>query len=70
MTFEEYKSHFSLWSIVKAPLIIGCDLTNISDETLSILSNEEVIKINQDDLGIQARRIWSDRIGNFKLHKK
>jgi alpha-galactosidase len=46
MTFEEYKSHFSLWSITKAPLIIGCDLSNISEETLSILSNKEVIDIN------------------------
>ncbi|CAG9330244.1 unnamed protein product [Blepharisma stoltei] len=54
MNFEEYKSHFSLWALSKAPLIIGCDLTQMSNETLYILGNSDVIAINQDPLGIQA----------------
>mmetsp|Transcript_19533 Transcript_19533/g.19582 ORF Transcript_19533/g.19582 Transcript_19533/m.19582 type:complete len:335 (+) Transcript_19533:147-1151(+) len=54
MNFEEYKSHFSLWALSKAPLIIGCDLTQMSNETLFILGNSDVIAINQDPLGIQA----------------
>lgn len=48
MTTEEERSHFAMWSISKAPLIIGCDLSTISDESLAILTNEEIIAINQD----------------------
>jgi alpha-galactosidase len=54
MTSNEYKTHFSLWAAVKAPLIIGCDLTKMSSDTLAILSNADVIAINQDPLGKQA----------------
>ena len=57
MNFEEEKIHFGLWCISKAPLLIGCDITNISKETLEILTNPEVIAINQDPLGIQGRKI-------------
>lgn len=54
MTHDQYQSHFSFWAALKAPLIIGCSLKNISNATLSILSNEEIIAINQDPLGKQA----------------
>ena len=57
MTTAEYRTHFSLWAISKAPLIIGCDITKMSNETFEILSNKEVIAINQDKLGEQAHRI-------------
>ena len=57
MTYDEYKSHFSLWAISKAPLLIGCDITNMTDETFEILSNTEVIAINQDKLGEQGHKI-------------
>ncbi|OEL25006.1 Alpha-galactosidase 1 [Dichanthelium oligosanthes] len=57
MTYNEYVVHFSLWAIAKAPLIIGCDVTSISNETLGILSNAEVIAINQDRLGIQGKKV-------------
>jgi len=57
MTNTEYVSHFSLWAISKAPLLIGCDVTNLSPETLAILTNSEVIAINQDSLGIQAGKV-------------
>ena len=57
MNFEEEKIHFGLWCISKAPLLVGCDITNISKETLEILTNPEVIAINQDSLGIQGRKI-------------
>ncbi|CAN6180073.1 unnamed protein product [Urochloa humidicola] len=59
MTYNEYVVHFSLWAIAKAPLIIGCDVTSISEETLGILSNAEVIAINQDRLGIQGKKVRS-----------
>ena len=48
MSSIEYKAHFTLWSIAKAPLLIGCDMNSISKADLEILSNAEVIAINQD----------------------
>jgi len=57
MTYDQYRAHMSLWAIAKAPLIIGCDLRNMTDETREILLNKEVIAINQDPIGYQGRRI-------------
>lgn len=54
MSHDQYQTHFVLWAALKAPLLIGCDLSNISNSTLQILGNEEVISINQDPLGKQA----------------
>ncbi|XP_042013413.1 alpha-galactosidase 3-like [Salvia splendens] len=59
MTYEEYRAHFSIWALMKAPLLIGCDVRNITSETLEILSNEEVIAVNQDSLGVQGRKVYS-----------
>ncbi|XP_021292049.1 alpha-galactosidase-like isoform X1 [Herrania umbratica] len=50
MTVEEYRSHFSIWAIAKAPLIIGCDIRTMDNDTYEILSNEEVIAVNQGKL--------------------
>lgn len=52
LTLDQEKTHFALWSIVKAPLIIGCDLDKISPESLAILTNKELIAINQDSEGV------------------
>ncbi len=57
MTDAEYITHFSLWAISKAPLLIGCDVTKMSAATLSILSNPEVIAVNQDPLGVQGKKV-------------
>ena len=57
MTDTEYMTHFSLWSISKAPLIIGCDVTKMSPATLSTLTNAEVIAVNQDPLGVQGKKV-------------
>jgi alpha-galactosidase len=57
MTDTEYRSHFSLWAIMAAPLLIGSDLRNASAPTLTILSNREVIAVDQDPLGKQGRMI-------------
>jgi len=57
MTYDQYRAHMSLWALAKAPLIIGCDLRNITKETREILLNKEVIAINQDPLGYQGRRV-------------
>jgi alpha-galactosidase len=57
MSSSEYKAHFGLWAMLAAPLIAGNDLTAMSEETKAILTNREVIAIDQDLLGIQASRI-------------
>ncbi len=54
MTTEEYKTHFSLWCMLAAPLMAGNDLQNMTPETKSILTNKEIIALNQDSLGRQA----------------
>lgn len=54
LSHEEERSHFALWSFAKAPLIIGCDLNTVTDESLAILRNRNLIAINQDPLGMQA----------------
>jgi len=57
MSLEEDKTHFAMWCMMCSPLLAGNDLTTISEETLDILTNEELIAINQDPLVYQARRI-------------
>lgn len=54
MTNTEYKTHFSLWCMLAAPLMAGNDLSTMSKETIEILTNKDLIAINQDSLGIQG----------------
>jgi len=60
MTTTEYRSHFSLWCLLAAPLIAGNDLANMSPEIKAILTNREVIAVDQDPLGMQGRRVKKD----------
>jgi alpha-galactosidase len=60
MTTTEYRTHFSLWAIMAAPLIAGNDVRNMTPEIHDILTNKEVIAIDQDPLGRQGRRVWKD----------
>jgi alpha-galactosidase len=53
---EQY-THISLWSLLCAPLLIGCDMTQLDEFTLGLLTNDEVIAVNQDPLGKQANRV-------------
>jgi alpha-galactosidase len=57
MSTTEYQSHFSLWSMLAAPLIAGNDLKNMTPEIKDILTNKEVLAVDQDDLGMQGRRV-------------
>lgn len=57
MTDVEYRSHFSLWSIMASPLLIGTDLRTIKPDALQILLNKEVIAIDQDPLGVQGKQV-------------
>ncbi len=54
MTAAEYRTHFSLWAMMAAPLLIGSDLRKVSDDNLAILENTDVIALDQDPLGKQA----------------
>jgi alpha-galactosidase len=47
----------SLWCLLNAPLLLGCDLTQLDDFTRNLLTNDEVLAVNQDPLGQQAQRI-------------
>ena len=79
MTNDEYQSHFAFWAALKAPLLIGCNLDGITEQTLAILGNEEVIAVNQDSMGHQAdlmkeekgdgyyRQIWGGPLSNNKF---
>ena len=61
LTFEEEKIHFGLWCLSKAPLLIGCDVTNMSKQVFELLTNPELIAINQDKLGIQGHKIKTEQ---------
>ena len=65
---DEQYLHFSLWSLFSAPLLIGCDLEKMDDFTLSLLTNNEVIAVNQDPLGKQATCVYS--IGELRIYVK
>ncbi|WP_308601073.1 NPCBM/NEW2 domain-containing protein [uncultured Dysgonomonas sp.] len=60
LTADEQYSHLSLWSILSAPLLIGCDMANIDDFTLNLLTNREVIAVNQDPLVAPAVKIMTE----------
>ncbi|PYV66188.1 MAG: alpha-galactosidase [Acidobacteria bacterium] len=68
MTTTEYRSHFSLWALMAAPLIAGNDLRSMTPEIHDILTNKEVIAIDQDPLGRQGRRVWKD--GDLEIWSK
>jgi len=57
MTDTEYRSHFTLWSMMNAPLLIGSDLRTASAATYAILTNRDVIALDQDSLGVQGTEI-------------
>ncbi|MGE5423815.1 MAG: putative Ig domain-containing protein [Syntrophothermus sp.] len=57
LTPDEQYTHISLWCLLSAPLLIGCDLESLDDFTLNLLTNDEVLAIDQDPLGKQAKRV-------------
>lgn len=60
MSVSEDRAHFSIWCMLAAPLIAGNDLRNMSKETVEILTNKEVIAVDQDSLGIQGLKYLSE----------
>ncbi|CAH8308883.1 unnamed protein product [Eruca vesicaria subsp. sativa] len=75
MTKDEYIVHFSIWAISKAPLLLGCDIRNMTKETMEIVANKEVIAINQDSHGVQAKKarmegdiqIWAGPLSGYRV---
>lgn len=63
LTAEEDKSHLSMWCILSSPLVLGNDLTKMSAETKEIITNAEVIAVNQDTTGLQAHLISDNGAG-------
>lgn len=57
----EEQSHFALWALLKAPLLMGADPTNLTKHALSILTNPAVIAVSQDKLGVQGARLRTPR---------
>lgn len=57
MSYEEDKTHFSMWCMMNSPLLAGNDLRSMTNETIGILTNKEMIAINQDISDVQAKRI-------------
>lgn len=63
MSLTEEKTHFTMWCMMSAPLVLGCDLTKLKPETLEIVKNKELIAVNQDEACLQAypiREIYSE----------
>lgn len=60
MNLEEYRTHMSLWALLAAPLLAGNDLSTMKPETIAMLTNREVIAIDQGALGKQADRVRAE----------
>ena len=54
LSYTEEEAHFGIWCIMSSPLLLGCDIEYIPEETMKIITNPELIAINQDGLGLQA----------------
>lgn len=68
LTPNEQYTHISLWCLLSSPLLIGCDMSQLDDFTLSLLSNDDVLAVSQDPLGRQASRISQD--GDLEIWAK
>lgn len=68
MSFLEYQTHMSLWCMACSPLMIGCDVRKLDSDTASLLMNREMLAVNQDPLGIPAKRV--KQIGQCEIWTK
>lgn len=68
MTAAEYRTHFSLWAMMAAPLLIGSDIRSVSTADLGILKNTDIIALDQDSLGRQATIVSSS--GGLVVYNK
>jgi len=68
LTADEQYTHISLWCLLAAPLLIGCDMEKFDDFTLNLLSNDEVLAVDQDELGKEATCV--EKNGNVRIYVK
>ena len=68
LSFLEYQTHMSMWCMACSPLMIGCDVRYLDQETASLLMNREVLAVDQDPLGIPAKRLL--KRGDCEVWKK
>ena len=68
LSFIEYQTHMAIWSMACSPLMIGCDVRKLDKDTASLLMNREVLAVNQDPLGIPAKRV--KKFGSCEVWKK
>lgn len=61
LTIDQSKTQMAIWAILAAPLIMSNDLKNLRNEFQEILINPQIIAVNQDELGIQGKRVRFDR---------
>lgn len=57
LTPAEERTHFGMWCMMSSPLLVGCDLTSIPEASLELITNPELLAVNQDTLGLQAQRV-------------
>ena len=74
LTFQEEEAHFGLWCMMSSPLMLGCDLAYLPEDTRQLVTNPELIAINQDRLGIQPQVVQFDGVGyvlakDLKIHR-
>jgi alpha-galactosidase len=68
LTPDEQYTHITLWCLLSAPLLLGCDLDKLDDFTLNLLTNDEVLEVNQDALG--KRALCVARNGDLRIYAK
>jgi alpha-galactosidase len=68
LTVDEQYTHISLWCLLSAPLLIGCDMEKLDDFTLNLLSNDEVLAVDQDALGHEATCVATN--GSVRIYAK
>jgi alpha-galactosidase len=68
LTPDEQYTHISLWCLLSAPLLIGCDMTRLDDFTLNLLENDEVLALDQDALGKEATCVVTN--GDVRIYQK
>jgi alpha-galactosidase len=68
LTPDEQYTHISLWCLLSAPLLIGCDMTKLDDFTLNLLGNDEVLALDQDALGKEATCVQTN--GRVRIYEK
>lgn len=68
LTYTQSKTHFTMWAMMAAPLMAGNDIRMMNKQTTEILTNKDVIAVDQDELGMQGRRFWV--FGNHEIWLK